>query len=388
VLLTLDLVGIHRDTSQKICARLKDDYSLQRNQIAINCSHTHTGPVVGMNLGPLHYLLVDQPQRALLDRYEEELIKQVVSVVGQAIEDLSPCTLQWGNGLCTVAVNRRNNPAGEVSTRRAAGTLLGPYDHDVPVLTVRDDNDRLKTIVFGYACHATTLSIAKWSGDYPGFAQQELERRYDGANAMFWAGCGADQNPLPRREVQLAEDYGARLGSAVAEVIEGTMHRVTATLQTEYNEIDLPLTDLPPVQDLLPLAQSDTKYESGRAQYLLDRLGDRKQLSTVYPYPVSCWRLGDEVRFVFLGGEVVVDYALRLKATAAGTPTDKGQMIWVAGYSNDVMAYIPSRRVLAEGGYEGGGSNVYYGLPGLWSPEIENMIVSEVKSQWETRVDH
>jgi hypothetical protein len=45
------------------------------------------------------------------------------------------------------------------------------------------------------------------------------------------------------------------------------------------------------------------------------------------------------------------------------------------------MAYIPSRRVLGEGGYEGGGAMVYYGLPSPWSDEVEKVIVDEVKRQ-------
>ncbi len=381
VLLTLDLVGIHRQTTGRICQRLGKEYALARDQIAINCSHTHTGPAVGQNLAPLHYLLLSEPQQASLDDYEQQLIDKLVSLVGTGIADVEPCTLTWGSGLCSVAVNRRNNPSAEVPKRRAEGTLVGPYDHDVPVLAVRDATSQLKAVVFGYACHATVLSSRVWSGDYPGFAQLEIERRYPGTNAMFWAGCGADQNPLPRREVQLAQDYGTRLGTAVAEIIAGTMRRVDPTLETRFHEIELPLVDLPSVEQLTATLQSDQKYERARAEYLLDRLGDDQQLSASYRYPVATWRIEKDVRFVLLGGEVVVDYALRIKAFAKGTADDRSQMIWVAGYSNDVMAYIPSRRVLREGGYEGGGSNVYYGLPGLWSPEIENLIVHQVRSQ-------
>ena len=40
----------------------------------------------------------------------------------------------------------------------------------------------------------------------------------------------------------------------------------------------------------------------------------------------------------------------------------------MTGYANDVMAYIPSLRVLKEGGYEGGGAMIYYGLPTVWAP--------------------
>ena len=110
---------------------------------------------------------------------------------------------------------------------------------------------------------------------------------------------------------------------------------------------------------------------------LLEQIDDGVPLSHSYPYPVSAWSIGDDLQFVTLGGEVVVDYAIRLKSALTGPAT------WVAGYSNDVMAYIPSRRVLAEGGYEGGGAMVYYGLPSVWSPEIENDIVAEAHRQVE-----
>jgi hypothetical protein len=85
--------------------------------------------------------------------------------------------------------------------------------------------------------------------------------------------------------------------------------------------------------------------------------------------------LGDGVEWFFLGGEVVVDYPLRLKGELSGAKT------WVAGYTNDVMAYIPSRRVLLEGGYEGGGAMVFYGLPTVWSDQVETKIVTEVLRQ-------
>ncbi len=105
---------------------------------------------------------------------------------------------------------------------------------------------------------------------------------------------------------------------------------------------------------------------------LLDQIASGQPLSQTYPYPVSFWKLGDEVQFVALGGEVVVDYVLRIKAELGGN-------VWVAGYAHDVMAYIPSRRVLTEGGYEGGGAMVYYGLPCFWAPDIEEVIIRKVK---------
>ena len=368
-LLTLDLVGIDRELSQRICRSLKTKHALARHQVSICTSHTHCGPVVGRNLGPLHYLLVDKRQQQLIDDYADRLHDQLVDLVGKAIADIGPATLAAGEGSCDVAVNRRENPAAEVLIRRAAGTLRGPFDHDVPVLSIRDESGKLKSVVFGYACHATTLSFYQWCGDYPGYAQAELERRRPGCVAMFWAGCGADQNPLPRREVALAKKYGAKLADSVEQVLDGEMPPLSSQLKTMYQEFPAPLAPLPERDHWESLAKSGNKYEQARAKMLLARLDQGQELSTTYPYPVQCWQLGD-VAWYMLGGEVVVDYALRLKHEM------KGQPVWVAGYANDVMAYIPSRRVLREGGYEGGGSMVYYGLPAHWAPEIEDAIVN------------
>ena len=258
---------------------------------------------------------------------------------------------------------------------RAEGKLRGPCDHDVPVLAVRGSAGELRAVVFGYACHATTLASFQWCGDYPGYAQLELETAHPGCQAMYWAGCGADQNPLPRRTVELAMDYGRQLATAVDEVLGQSMRPVAARLAADFREIDLPFASLPTREQIEATAQSTNPYEAARAKLLLQQMADGQPLSPAYPFPVQVWRLGDEIQFIVLGGEVVVDFALRLKAELRGPRT------WVAGYANDVMAYIASRRVLEEGGYEGGGAMVYYGLPANWALDSEDLIVTEAKRQ-------
>ncbi|MEO8498295.1 MAG: neutral/alkaline non-lysosomal ceramidase N-terminal domain-containing protein, partial [Planctomycetota bacterium] len=377
VIITLDLVGIDRTLSLAIRDSLRDKYGLERAQIAICTSHTHTGPVVGMNLAPLHYLIQTEEQQRLIDEYAVTLHAKVVAVVGEALADLRPSRISWGNGHTTFAVNRRENkPYEKAAEWRTAGTLKGPIDHDVPVLAIHSETGELRGVVFGYACHSTTLGFMQWSGDYPGFAQIELEALHPGCVAMFWAGCGADQNPLPRSTVELAQHYGRRLADAVdAVLLTSELLPLTDSLTTSYAEIDLPLAELPTKEQIEAETQSTDRFAVSRAKMFLRQLEAGQPLSPTYPYPVQTWLIGGDIQFVTLGGEVVVDYAVRLKAELRGTKT------WVAGYSNDVMAYIPSRRVLTEGGYEGGGAMVYYGLPTVWAPEVENAIVAEVHNQ-------
>ncbi|MCR9116674.1 MAG: neutral/alkaline non-lysosomal ceramidase N-terminal domain-containing protein [bacterium] len=376
VLITLDLVGISRGLSVAVCNELIEKHQFERKDIAICVSHTHTGPRVGRNLESMHYRLFDDNHKKLVDEYADFLKASIVKSVGEAIDSLEPCELKQGMGNASFAVNRRENrPESDVPKQRVAGTLNGPVNHDVPVLAVRHSSGKLKAVVFGYACHATVLSDYQWSGDYPGYAQAEIERLYPNCQAMFWAGCGADQNPLPRRTPELAAHYGRRLATAVEAVLLTTeMADVGDALATNYHEIDLELGELPTKEDLESAAKSKNRFEQSRARLLLSKLAAEKTLAQTYPYPVAVWRLGDNVRWAFLGGEVVVDYVNRLQAESDGP-------LWVAGYSNDIMAYIPSRRVLTEGGYEGATSMVYYGLPTSWSPTIENAIVNEVLRQ-------
>ena len=377
VLITSDLIGVNREFSQQVCQELRARYGLDRSQIAICTSHTHTGPVLGKVLLPMYLDVADDEMRRKIANYTAGVQSKIVNAVHYAINQLEPCSLSWGNGTTTFATNRRENrPEQEAASRRTNGTLKGPTDHDVPVLVVRDARNQLRAVVFGYACHATTLDTNEWSGDYPGFAQIELERLYPGATALFWAGCGADQNPIPRRTVTLAKHYGRRLANAVdAVIMTQQMAPIPSQLETTYQEIDLAFAELPTPEQLQKNATSDHKYEAARAKMLLAQLAKGQPVPSTYPYPIGTWILGDDIQFLFLGGEVVVDFALRFKAS------HRGHRTWVAGYANDVMGYIPSLRVLREGGYEGGGAMAYYGLPSPWSPTVEKLIADEVHHQ-------
>jgi hypothetical protein len=373
VLVTMDLVGIPRDLSQAVCAELHKRHGLDRANVWLAVSHTHTGPVVGTNLNSMY--LLDEAQQQLVKDYAQDLQNKLVAVVGEALGKLAPVDLSRGEGLVTLAVNRRTNKEVDVPKLRETGQLKGPVDHQVPVLAVRDKEGKLRAVVFGYACHATVLNFYQWSGDYPGFAQLAVEKAHPEATALFWAGCGGDQNPLPRRTVAFAEEYGKKLADGVEAVLAAPMSPVQGKLTAAYTELSLPFADLPSRDQLLKDTTDRDRYVAARARLLLQQIEKNGSLAGAYPYPVQAWQLGSDLTLVALGGEVVVDYALRLKKELGPGKT------WVAAYSNDVMAYIPSLRVLKEGGYEGGGAMVYYGLPTVWGPKIEDLIVAAVHEQ-------
>ena len=144
--------------------------------------------------------------------------------------------------------------------------------------------------------------------------------------------------------------------------------------RSQFEELPLELGAPPTREHLKSLAMSKTApaYYKRWASRLLKQLDAGRPLERTYPYPIEVWRLGSKQLWIALGGEVVVDYDLRFKGRYGGD-------VWVTSYANDVMAYIPSLRVLREGGYEGNTSMMVYGMPAeRWSESIEEAISSAV----------
>jgi Neutral/alkaline non-lysosomal ceramidase, N-terminal len=368
VLLTSDLCGIPRSVSEPACAEVMKQTGLKREQILLTCSHTHCGPVVRDNLIDMYDMPAEQPAR--IRAYTEKLRVQIVETIVAAIKDLKPAQLSIGEGTARFAVNRREvTEKGVINGRNPEG----PVDHSVPVLKLEDEAGKLRAVVFGYACHNTTMQFYEWCGDYAGFAQIEVEKKHPGALALFWIGCGADANPLPRSKIELCEQYGKELAGAVDDALRKTSP-LTEKVAARYAKIDLPFDSIPGKDKWQADTLSKNHATKTRARRMLGILEGGMAIPTSYPdYPVQVWRFGGQLTWVALGGEVVIDYNRRLKKELAG----KGP-VWVTGYANDVMAYIPSERVLKEGGYEGDTSQVPYGMPAKWGPGIEERIVGKV----------
>jgi hypothetical protein len=336
----------------------------------ITFSHNHCGPRLGDDL--VDYYPVEAEQVELVRQYTELMQQRMVAMIGEAIEKLAPARLAQGEGKATFAVNRRNNPEAEVPKLIAEGKLKGPVDHAVPVLTITRPDGALAAVLFGYACHPTTLSFTTWCGDYPGFAQLAIENSHPGAMAMFVNTCGGDQNPLPRRSVELCQRYGKMLADGVEAALKQPLKPISSRLRSAFEYVELPYLKTVSRDDLHAAMQDKNAIRARWAARLLQKLDQGKKFAEAYPYPVHAWRLGGEMLVIGTGAETVVDYALRFKR-------EFGPGTWVCGYADDMISYIPSRRVWEEGGYEGG-SNLYeYGRPAFrWAGDIEDRIAASV----------
>lgn len=364
VMVSTDMLGFTKSLGTAVRQALHTRYQLNDADILLNSSHTHSGPVLSGALVDIYPL--NETEQKKIDAYTSWLEGRIIDLVDRAFKDLEEARVYADIGVTRFQVNRRNNPATELYR---ASELKGPSDHSVSVIKITGKKGKLKALLFGYACHPTTLDGYEWSGDFPGYAQIALEERYKGATALFFQGACGDQNPLPRRTIPLARQYGKELAAAVESVLEeNQMNELKPILKTAYKEINLPFSSVPNRSDLREVIRKDgdETYYSRWAHRLIDQLDQGQSLPTSYSYPVQVWKLGDQLLFS-LAGEVLVDYAINLK-------NRYGWDAMVLGYNNDVMGYIPSVRVLEEGGYEGETSQRVYGLPAKWDPAIESLI--------------
>jgi neutral/alkaline ceramidase-like enzyme len=368
VIVSSDLIAIPRVLREQVTREVAEKFKLDPGGLMLNCSHTHCGPVVKDDLEMSVIYHLEGEQRERVEKYFVQLKDNVVGVIGAALKDLKPARLAYSHARCGFAMNRRlpskngyqNSPYPD-----------GPVDHDIPVLRVESPDGKLRAIAFGYACHNTTTSLQQFNADYAGYAQTELEKQHPGITALFVMGCGGDQNPYPRGQIELAMTHGKTLATAVEAALLPEARPVHGPLKVACEPIDL---DFAPVtrSELLARLESKDVYQQRSAAALLKEADENGKIRETYSYPIQVLQFGSDLTLVALAGETVVDYSLRLKRELAQMP------LWVAGYSNDVFAYIPSQRVLLEGGYEGVGAMRYSALPGAFQPNVEEKIVGKV----------
>jgi putative membrane-bound dehydrogenase-like protein len=363
VLVTVDSIGVPMAVRDDVARRLHAKKKLANERFAVSATHSHTTPMLAGVLPTMFGRPVPADEQKRIERYTREYTDGIERAALAALDDLKPGHLTFGVGKVGFSINRR--------------TRGGPVDHDLPVMSIVAPDGKVRGIYVSYACHCVVLSDFKVSGDWAGYAAEELEKQYPNSVALVAIGCGADSNPqsgVTGDKAEFAQHYGHEVATEVERLLRSPLTPINGDIICRLDTIKLALA---------PLAKRDEWAERAKAQgaegyyakVQLAHLDAGEKLPTEISYPILTWQFGKSLAAVFLPGEVVVDYSLRLKKELDAS------RLWINAYSNDTPAYIPSERVLKEGGYEGGGAMIYYGLPGHFAPGLENKIVSTVESQ-------
>ncbi len=359
VLVTVDNCGVPYTIRDEVVRRLAQQSKVVNDRFALCSSHTHCAPMLVGVLPNIFSMDIPPEHGTKIERYTRELTDKIEEVALAALANRRPARLDWGVGQVGFAANRRSFP-------------FKPVDHDLPVLRVTGTDGGVRAVLTSYACHCTVLAFNTIHGDWAGCAQEALEREFPGAIALTALGCGADQNPDPRRTYELATRHGESLAAEAKRLVTGELQPINGPLDCRTKRIQLPFDKLPTRAGWEQLAQSQSTNIAYHAKKNLARLGRGEKLPTHLPYLVQTWNFGDSLAMVFLPGEVVVDYGLRLKKEFDAA------RLWVNAYANDVPCYIPSQRVLEEGGYEGATAMLYYDRPTKFAPPVEDLIIAAV----------
>jgi neutral ceramidase len=360
IIVTTDILGLSHEISEAVAKQLAEKYGIKRSQLLLNSSHTHSGPMIWPAAGMFDYGTEDMQ---VVYKYTQQLTENIIGAVDMAMANVSPMQVSSGHGTAGFARNRRD-----------ASLTYRPIDNDVPVLKISTPDGVLKAVLFSYACHNTTLfgNYMEVNGDYAGYAQIELEKMYPGATALFFQGCCGDIDPGPRGNVDSASYNGKQLAVAVHQVLAQKLTPVKTPIRTSYETVQLDFLpfDLASYQKDM---QNGDQFLQRRAKLMLQAYNKGWDVSH-YTYPLQCIRFGSSLSILAMAGEVVVDYSLFAKKEYGA------ENLFVAGYSNEVMCYIPSKRILHEGGYEANSSMIYYVMPGPFADNVEDKITAGIKS--------
>ncbi len=369
LVIVAEVLAVSERLTEAVVAGIRARHAIPRERIAVCVTHQHTGPVIA-GTAPFMFSR-DLPAEELerIDRYAAALERKLIEVGLAALANRRPGELAWAQGRAEFAVNRRRIVDGKaVGYTDQPG---GPVEHTLPVLRAAAGGT-VRALLVNYACHCTTLKGGDnyvhpdWAGD----AAARLEAAHPGAVALVAIGCGADADPQPRGLPAVAR-HGRTIADEVARLCAGPMRPLGAVTAAGLRWLEIPF-DREVTRAELEARLSLPVMTSYPARKFLAELDAGRALPTAVRYPVQAWRFGGELAMVFLGGEVVAEYALRLRRELGA------DRVWVNAYANAVPCYIPSTRVLAEGGYEAERAMDFYGLPTRLVGDVEERIIGAV----------
>ncbi len=409
----VDIVGIVDPQIEPLIGRVAAATGADPAGILLNWSHTHLAPPGGVANGAV-YGDVDDEVAASIEAFSRVIHDKIVSVCRLAAERLEPAGVVWGQADVDLAVNRRERTLDGFN----GGSILGwnpdeLVDNQVTVLQARRPDESAIGTLVGYGCHPVTTGydMIVYSADFPG-PMRDVVRGVSGGECVFFQGAGG--NVLPKFAFTDTEDEARRMGTrlglaALAAVADRFSRPVSVSTESEGSvtpitryrrqfepapapalaataeTVTIPLMPLPALAEIEQMRQDyDEALEAARAS------GDRGRVKLAYYQaawarrieaqlrdgtvptevraPVHAVRIGEGV-IVTGPGETFTEYGIAVKERSPGAPT------LYAGYTNEIIGYLPTAIEYQHGGYEAGYGYKSVGLPSLFDPSVEQICV-------------
>jgi hypothetical protein len=374
-LVTGDIIEWHPDITEPVRDAVRRHHpNLSGDAVLFNASHTHSGPIVGKikNTSSGH------------ERYPAEYVEHLTASTTEAVLDafgsLRRASVSLHTGRTSLGINRRMFVAGQM---QMVPNPHGYINRELVALRVERDGVS-PTVLFSIGCHPTTLNGYRFSADYPGFAQRSLERALGhGSQAMFaQSACGDVRvnvtNPEGTRfqagTYEQAQAFGETLAREVLDALATPGEPLNLALDGKRSRIPLPMQE--------PMTRTQLEAFLDATDDLLLRVWAENQLSELragreVPRTAEIhahWlRLTSDVQIVALGGEICGEIGQAVRELFPNRRTI------FFGYTEEVLAYIPTRQIIEDGGYEGKSSQTYFMLPAPFALDMPDALLRGVQ---------
>jgi putative membrane-bound dehydrogenase-like protein len=372
VLVSLDSIAVTAGMTLDVARWLDEKFGIPRSQLVICSSHSHAAPHMYSGLGNLYREPLTDQEVLATQRYTTLVIEQIKQAIASAMGKRQFTKLNIGYSSANFAIQRRVIVDGK--WKNFGEVPEGSVDRKVRVLECRDAGGKVLGAAYMYACHCTTLGpeFNKVSGDWAGLSASRLEQIHPGATFLPVIGCGADANPTPRGAgYEFAQQHATSMVDSVQSAMKGDKTEITQSPEAHFGHAGL-APEIPSQADLDKAAANAANVNEQRwGDHMKKLRATRGRLPETVPMPIHTWKFGNQLTWVFLGGEVVSEYQAAIANRVGG-------QTWVAAYTDDVFAYVASERMRAEGGYEVDYSMVFYLQPGRWQSGTQAVIEGRI----------
>jgi len=373
ILVAADILEFDRIMVEAIRRTINHKHRIPTENIMLAASHTHWGPAVRFHVS----YSIGAPNVWYMGLLEEKIL----AAVDAAIEGLSPATIEYGYmDFRGIGCNRRLPIDGKITW---GPYREGSFDGHTPILRIRRKAEPGQLVLVGHACHPTSSGpIQKWSPDYPGAMRDRLVDELPGTKAVFVQGCGGDAKVVHKdpdtgklvfsNDPDSAKAAGEKLaGSVLTHLETGRMIPLDAELACSLATGQISYGQCWSPEEIE--RQAYPERTKGRQRRSWQTWAARQSLALPYSgesfrYDVQVWKLGDRLMAFGMEGEICSPWGPMLRAMA---PTEQAMVI---GYANSTGSYIPDKRIVREGGYEGLTSQHVYFLPAPFTENIDDEI--------------
>lgn len=370
LIMGFDLLFFSRDAADRLRGAIARRFGLESRQILLNTSHTHSGPTTGT----WYTALFSPPDHLYLNRLERAVLDAAENARGSLVE----VSLSAGVTRTNMMVRRRR-PDGR------GGVEWKPYAegiHDsVPVCLFSDSRGRPACLLFSVSCHPSTFPGHAVSADYPGVAMAELDRHLGAECSLFLQGAGGDSkvrgfvNPDGFGNTwEDAQKGGQTVAADVIHLLEKGLGTVKPSLACAETEVCLPFAGLPSHAELEKTAREEANPAKQMwANNMLARLERGEHLPECVPITVHSVRIGEDARIAGLETEPVAEWGPIIERFYGGGVT------FALGYTDGCQLYLPTTRMLSEGGYEVD-SFWEYQWPAQLAPGMEERVLNALSA--------